>query len=61
MKDILAVVIVLAIVLGLVYFVWVGLFWLTNVVFGTTLNIWWGGLFGMVASSILSNIFKSSK
>jgi uncharacterized membrane protein YidH (DUF202 family) len=43
--------------LGLGYFVWVGIFWLINTVFGLTLNIWWGGLFGMIATNILKSIF----
>ena len=61
MKDILTLVIFLVLVLVVVYFVWVGIFWLINTVFGLTLNIWWGGLFGMVAASLLSSIFKPSK
>ena len=54
---VLLLVTILFLVLG--YFIWVGIFWLINTVFGLTLNIWWGGLFGMVATNILKSIFSS--
>jgi hypothetical protein len=55
----LGIVLLLALIFSLAigYFIWVGIFWLINTVFGLTLNIWWGGLFGMIATNILKSIF----
>ena len=64
MKDSTAVITAIGIILlvlvgiSLGYLVWVGIFWLINTVFGLTLNIWWGGLFGIIAVNILRSIFK---
>jgi steroid 5-alpha reductase family enzyme len=57
LKITIAAILLIIIVFALGYFVWVGVFWLINVVFGTALDIWWGGLFGIVATNILKSIF----
>jgi hypothetical protein len=59
MQDIIGIIgaiIVLLLAITLGYFFWVGVFWLINAVFGTTLNIWWGGLFGLLIANLISNI-----
>jgi hypothetical protein len=62
MKDstiVLGIILLVGITLG--YLAWVGIFWLINTVFGLTLPIWWGGLFGMIAANILRSIFKKGE
>ena len=58
-KLILAISVTIMVILGvgIGYMVWVGIFWLINTVFGLALNIWWGGLFGIIAMQILRSIF----
>jgi hypothetical protein len=60
MEDILVLLITILLVLlvlSIGYFVWVGIFWLINAVFGTQFNIWLGGILGIV----LASFFSSSK
>ena len=56
--DIIAGILILLFVMMIGYFFWVGAFALINIVFGTTLNIWWGGLLGVLVATVISNIFK---
>ena len=57
LTTVLGLVILFFLIISIGYLVWVGIFWLINIVFGTTLSIWWGGLFGLIAVSILKSIF----
>jgi hypothetical protein len=59
----LAVTAILVVIVGITlgYLIWVGIFWLINTVFGLTLHIWWGGLFGIIAANLLKSIFKRGK
>ena len=53
--------IMIVIGLGIGYMIWVGIFLLINTVFATTINIWWGGLFGIIAVQVLKGIFGGKK
>jgi hypothetical protein len=57
MKDtttILAGLLIVILLFSIGYFLWVGIFWLINAVFGLELNIWLGAVLGI----ILVTVFK---
>jgi hypothetical protein len=53
--DILAVITLFIVIVGVNYLLFVGIFALINAAFGTSINIWLGGLIGLLVSTIIRN------
>jgi hypothetical protein len=53
--EFLRLLIVFLLIIAFTYFVFVGIFLLINITFGTSLNIWAGGLLGTLTYSMIKS------